>query len=280
MLQNVKNLLIGLTKEFGRSEASSALAYGLSMAKQSAAQATVQSASIKLRLYSTWTGKYATGLVSAENMHLHALAEEAARKAKAAAKAEGIECIVAAPHLTYQELLASFVALARMHDMSIIGADPDALGRDRGVIETLLTQSGRPLIIVPPACVEFNPKRIILAWDGSAKAARAANDALPLLRVAEVVQVVSVSGEKTLPDPISGASIATHLGYHGVPATMAWLAADQGDVAETIRKAAKSIEADMIVMGGFVHSRLRELVLGGVTQSLLRESQVPLFMSY
>lgn len=280
MLQNIKNVLIGLTSEFGPSEVSSALAYGLSMAKQATAHATVQSASIKIRLHSTWTSNYAVGLVNAENRRLHAAAEAAARSAESGARAEGIECTTAVPQLTYQELVASFVGLARVHDMTILDADLDALSLDRGIMETLLTQSGRPLVIVPAGYEAFACKRIILAWDGSAKAARAANDALPFLRAADVVQVVSVSGEKELPAPINNANIASHLVHHGVSAVMVGLVAEHGDVAETMRIAATNNGADMIVMGGFVHSRLREMVLGGVTRSLLRNAPVPLLMSY
>ena len=280
MLRDIKNVLIGLTSEFGPSEISSAWAYGLSMAKQAGAHATIQSASLKLRLHSTWMTTNVAGLVSAENRRLRTVAVTAARRAEANAKAEGIECTTAVPHLTYQELLTSFVRLARVHDLTIVDADADILSLDRGLIETLLTQSGRPLIIVPENHEVFKSERIILAWDGSAKAARAANDALSLLRAAELVQVISVTGEKELPDLTKSADMITHLAYHGVPAVSVCLPADGGDVAETIRTAAKNGRADMIVMGGFVHSRLRELVLGGVTQSLLRQSPTPLFMSY
>jgi nucleotide-binding universal stress UspA family protein len=280
MLRDIKNVLIGLTSEFGPSEISSAWAYGLSMAKQAGAHATIQSSSIKLRLHSTWMTTNVAGLVRAENRHLHTVAVTAARRAEANAKAEGIECTTAVPHLTYQELLTSFVRLARVHDLTIVDADADILSLDRGLIETLLTQSGRPLVIVPENHEVFKCERIILAWDGSAKAVRAANDALSLLRDAEVVQVLSVTGEKELPDLTKSADMVTHLALHGVRAVSVFLPADRGDVAETIRTAAKNGGADMIVMGGFVHSRLREMVLGGVTQSLLRQSPIPLFMSY
>ena len=77
-----------------------------------------------------------------------------------------------------------------------------------------------------------------------------------------------------------GADIAPHLTRHGVRVTVHCVASASGNVANALRDAAERFEVDMIVMGGFVHSRLREMVLGGVTQSLMRESSVPLFMSY
>jgi nucleotide-binding universal stress UspA family protein len=103
---------------------------------------------------------------------------------------------------------------------------------------------------------------------------------LPFLRAAEVVEVVAVMGEKDLPTTVTGADIAPHLTRHGVNVTVRTLPALNGDVAETLRNHATLTRADMIVMGGYVHSRLRELVFGGVTQSLLKQSPVALFLSY
>jgi nucleotide-binding universal stress UspA family protein len=280
VVQNIKSVLIGLTKEFGPDEVSSALGYGLSLAQQAGAHATVQAAAVKLVLTSAWMSRYAAGLVQAENRRLHALAEAAARSAQADAAAAGVICSVHTPQLSYRDLLASFTAQARLHDLTILDAEPEAINIDRGLIERLLTASGRPLIIVPPGREVFSGRRIILAWDGSASAARAASEALPFLRAAEAVEVVSVTGEKDLPDTITGADIAPHLARHGVVATVQSVAARNGDVAQTLRDAAELFGADMIVMGGFVHSRLREMVFGGVTQSLLRDGRVPLFMSY
>jgi nucleotide-binding universal stress UspA family protein len=220
------------------------------------------------------------GIVQEENQRLRALAEEVARCALGDAGAAGVVCTTAASHLSYPELLTVFRAQARLHDLTVIDAEPEALTPDRGLIEALLIDSGRPLLIVPPGQEEFRARHIILAWDGSGRAARAAADALPLLRTAETVEVVAVSGEKDLADTVTGSDIAPHLSRHGVHVEVRPLPALNGDVAETLRNHATLTHADMIVMGGYVHSRLRELVFGGVTQSLLKQSTVPLFMSY
>jgi nucleotide-binding universal stress UspA family protein len=280
MIQNIKSILIALTKESGQDEISSALGYGLSLAQQAGAHATVQAASVKLVLPSAWTSNIASGLVRAENERLHALAEMVARSARADAAAAGVICSTETPHLGYRELLALFTQQAHLHDFTILDAEPEAIHLDRGLIETLLTESGRPLLIVPPGRNAFRCRRIILAWDGSAKAARAAGDALPFMRAAEAVEVISVTGEKDLRDTIPAVDIAPHLARHGAQVTVHSVAAANGNVADALRDAAERFEADMIVMGGFVHSRLREMVLGGVTQSLLRENPVPLFMSH
>ena len=280
MIQSIKSVLIGLTKEFGPEEVSSALSYGLSLAKRAGAHATIQAASVKLTLSNTWVSSFSAGLLEAENKRLHTLAEAVAQSARAEAAASGVDCATYAPHLRYPDLLDSFTDLARVHDLAIMDAEPEAIHVDRGLMEALLMKSGRPLLVVPQGCETFSARRVVLAWDGSARAARAAHDALPFLRAAEAVEVLSVVGEKSLPGSVAGADIARHLTRHDVPATANSVEALDGDVAETLRNAAKKGGADMIVMGGYVHSRLREMVFGGVTQSLLRESPVPLFMSY
>jgi nucleotide-binding universal stress UspA family protein len=280
MIQGIRSVLIGLTKEFGPDEASSALGYGLSLAQQVGAHATVQAASIKLMLTSAWVSDFAAGLVRAENQRLHALAEAVARNAQADAAASGVVCTTEAPQLDYPDLLAVFSDQARVHDLAILDAEPDAVAIDRGLIESLLINSGRPLVVVPPGCDAFSGERIVVAWDGSARAARAAGDALPFLRGAEAVEIVSVTGEKSLPEAVTGADLARHLSRHGVQVTVTCVGARDGDVAEALRVATSDFGANLLVMGGYVHSRLRELVFGGVTQSLLKSSPVPLFMSY
>ncbi|HEU6441419.1 MAG TPA: universal stress protein [Microvirga sp.] len=280
MVRNIKDVLIGLTKESGPDEISSALGYGLTLAQQAGAHVTVQAISVKLQLTNQWIADFAAGLVQAENQRLHSLAEAAARAAQADAASAGVACSTVSRHLSYPELVVAFRTQARLHDLTIVDAEPEALVPDRGLIEALLMGSGRPLLVVPPEWDTFRARRILFAWDGSARAARAAADALPFLQAAEAVEVVAVTGEKNLPDAVTGADIAPHLARHGVDVKVQPLPALNGDAAETLRNHASLTRADMIVMGGYVHSRLREMVFGGVTQSLLRQSPVPLFMAY
>ncbi|MBQ0822841.1 universal stress protein [Microvirga sp. HBU67558] len=280
MLQNIHSILIGLTEESDPEEASSALAYGLSLAREAEAHVTVQAASLKLVLTHAFVSRIAAGLVAAENRRLDALAHAVADTARQEATTSGLACTTEAPQLAYPDLVRNFAALARRHDLTVLDAEPVALAVDRGLIEAVLTDSGRPLIVVPPGREAFAGTRIVVAWDGSAKAARALNDALPFLREAEQVELASVTGEKELENTVPGAEIAPHLARHGVHATVLDLPVVDGDVAETLRNHATLTRADMIVMGAFVHSRLRQMVLGGTTQSLLKSCPVPLFLSY
>ena len=219
-------------------------------------------------------------LVGAANDRLRQLAREAVEAARSEAAAVGVAATVHTPHLRLPDLLASFISLAHVHDLAVIDAEPEAIHPDRDLIQALLVESGRPLLVVPPSWEEFRARRVIVAWDGSGRASRAAHDALPFLRAAEAVRVVAVTGEKALPTSADGSDIAPHLARHGVPVAASQAVAPDGDVAQALRGEAERHGADMIVMGGYVHSRLRELVFGGVTQSLLRSSPVPLLLSH
>src|SRR5919112_5091075 len=211
MLQPIHSILIGVTEEGDAEERSSALAYGFSLAREAGAHVTVQAASLKLVLTHAFISSIVEGLVAAENRRLDVLANAVVDSSRQAATASGLACTTQAPQLAYPDLIRSFTALARTHDLTILDSEPISLAVDRGLIEAVLMDSGRPLIVVPPGQEAFSGDRIIVAWDGSAKAARALNDALPLLRAATQVELVSVTGEKDLAHTVPGAEIAPHL---------------------------------------------------------------------
>jgi nucleotide-binding universal stress UspA family protein len=279
MLQGIKSVLVGVTEE-GKDEPSSALAYGLSLALQAEAHVTVHAAALKIVLHHAFVSSYAAGLAKAENRRIHALADAVSERTRSEADATGVVSTVEHPQLAFSDLRAAFLAQARVNDVCILDAEPSAIDIDRGLIEAVLFESGRPLLIVPPGRVAFAARRILVAWDGSLPSARALGDALPLLRAADAVELVSVVGEKDLSQLVPGADAAPYLARHGVNVTVTALTAENGDVAETLRQSASETAADLIVMGAYKHSRLREWVLGGVTQSLLKASPVPLFMSH
>lgn len=279
MLESIKSILVGLTEQGEQGEAASALGYALSLARDAGAHATIQAASLKLVLTGAFVSDFAAELVAAENVRLQDLAAAAAERGRGAGAFEGVTSTSLTSQLSYPDLLRTFTEQARVHDLTVLDAEPVALAVDRGLIEHLLLESGRPLLVIPPGRESFTAKRVLVAWDGSAKAARAVHDALPFLRAADEVEVISVTGEKRIPDGVPGADIAPHLSRHGVRVTVVNMPVERSDVAQTLRNRATLFGADMIVMGAFVHSRLRQMVFGGVTQSLLKSCPVPLFMS-
>lgn len=168
---------------------------------------------------------------------------------------------------------------ARAHDLTIV---PYYGHRETmTVAEGLAFESGRPVLLLPkPVQPEAKIERIALAWDGSRVAARAVADAMPLLSQASTVAVVQVSGEKELPSSASLADITRHLSLHGIAATPIQVPVDGGDTAATLQGFCERDGYDLLVMGAFGHSRVRQFVLGGVTRSVLSEPRLPILISH
>lgn len=279
MLQNIKSVLIGMTEE-GIDEPSAALGYGLSLAQKAGAHATIQAASLKVVLGNTFVGNVAAGLVAAHNHRLRELAKAVAERAQGDATAAGVAASVETPQLTYGQMVDTFVAQARVHDISVLDAESATVTADRGLIEALLFESGRPLLVVPAGFDTFRHERILVAWDASARATRAVNDAMAMLKAASAVEVLAIGTEKELKHEVPGAELAPHLARHGVNVTVKNLVVGSDGIAGTLREQASLMDADLLVMGAFNHSRMREWVLGGVTESVLADCKVPLLMSY
>lgn len=145
--------------------------------------------------------------------------------------------------------------------------------------DPLLFQAGRPLIVVPHAGeFHYPPGNVVVAWNTSAPSARALHDALPLLRSAEQVLVVNVG--KTHRATLADGSLARHLTQHGLQAEIRNIDAADSDAHEVVLSVAAETGSGLIVMGGYGHTRFRELVLGGMTRALLESMTVPVLMSH
>ena len=172
--------------------------------------------------------------------------------------------------------------IGRRFDM-IVGGQPD---RDAGVPdeiidEGVLFESGRPVIFVPyifKGAAKLD--RVMVCWDGSRAAARAVADSLPLLGKAKQVEIVIVATGRPKSDEIPGADLGQHLARHGLKVDVKRITSPDIDVPSTILSYAADSSADLIVMGGYGHSRLREFVLGGATRGLLESMTVPPLMSH
>jgi nucleotide-binding universal stress UspA family protein len=172
---------------------------------------------------------------------------------------------------------------ARYADLAVVGqSDPESPAFASGVVEAALLSSGRPVLVVPYIGAKSLGQRVLVAWNGAREAARAVNDALPLLAAAQMVTVLSINpargigGEGDLP----AADIALHLARHGVKAEAAYTTAEDVGIGDTILSRAADSGADLIVMGGYGHSRAHEFVLGGATRTLLRHMTVPVLLSH
>jgi len=145
-------------------------------------------------------------------------------------------------------------------------------------VEYALLNAGRPVLLVRPGAKLALPGHVLIAWDGSRPAARAVSDALPLLALASAVTIMVVSEAEAAPDTVAGERLAAWLSTHGVRAT---LRVEQGgSPGEVLLRAVQALPADLLVAGGYGRNRLRELVLGGTTRTLVRSVPVPLLMSH
>lgn len=148
--------------------------------------------------------------------------------------------------------------------------------------DTLALGAGRPVIVVPNFGRYERPSRTIaIAWNGRREAARAVSDALPLLKIAENVAILTVRDGKPLPEGhLPDTEIAAALARHGVKVDLADVIATEYTIGEEIRVRAIDRGADLIVMGCYGHSRMREFALGGVTRHMLREMTIPILFSH
>jgi nucleotide-binding universal stress UspA family protein len=174
-----------------------------------------------------------------------------------------------------------FGSIARRFDLAVVGQAQ----REHGAAEDLLVEaalfdSGGPLLVVPYIQRSgLKLDRVVVCWDGGRTAARAIADAMPLLQRAKAVDLVIVTEERKQ-EEIAGADMVRHLGRHGIHATAKHTARGEISVENVILSYAADAGADFLVMGGYGHSRMRELVLGGVTRGILASVTLPVLMSH
>ena len=170
---------------------------------------------------------------------------------------------------------------ARYTDLTIVG-QPDLAAH--GVDDTALTEaafmdSGHPALVIPRAGIAvLPPRRALIAWDGSREAARAASDAIPLLRFAENVLILVVE-LRDAGDQLES-KLAAHLLRHEVKAEVRQIASGGAGIANVLLGQARDEAADLLVMGGYGHSRLREMFVGGTTRDILEHMTVPVLFSH
>jgi nucleotide-binding universal stress UspA family protein len=256
-------------------------------------------------------GAYALGLAGAFEAHLEALvlqldvitpkgvygrriaAEERARigrrneevvvaadALRAAAQEQGVNASVITDRSHIHSTPEIAVDHARLADIAVAGVCDDGLLNERMVAEALIFQSGRPVIIVPDGHrTGFRAERVVVAWDFGKVAARALSDALPFLRRASEVTLVSFGDDKDFASSLSPEDVTAALRRRDVEATFRQMARGSRDIGDAINAVATESRADLLVMGGFGHSRFRDFVLGGATRTILAEPRLPTLIS-
>ena len=175
-----------------------------------------------------------------------------------------------------------FSHVARRFDLSIVGqSQPEGMVMSDLVLETALFESGRPVLAVPYIQKGgLKLDRVMACWDGGRTASRAIGDAMPLLTRAKAVELTTFSGERGKRDELPGVDMGQHLARHKVNVTVNRVPLGDVDIADAILSHAADTSADLIVMGGYGHSRLREFILGGATRGILQSMTVPVLLSH
>src|SRR5690606_18538496 len=168
-------------------------------------------------------------------------------------------------------------------DLTVVGQpNPDRPGSQNVFLEAALFESGRAVLVVPyiqtkPAA--FN--RVMVAWDGGRAATRAISEARPLLAKAKQVEVLVVETGKPDPMQVLGADLARHLARHQLKVDLRnVVVSSKQDIDSTILNEVTNSDIDLVVMGGYGHSRLREFVLGGVTRGIIESMTAPVLMAH
>jgi nucleotide-binding universal stress UspA family protein len=176
------------------------------------------------------------------------------------------------------------IAHGRCADLFILGQrNPSGSGFGEALVSNVLLSSGRPILVVPhvgaPAGVGDN---VLVGWDGGREAARAIGDALPLLARARNVAIIARDdgAESDVDDRLADTRLRTWLRSHDIAADVARHEAVDIGTGEWLLSSAADLQSDLLVLGGYGHARTRELVLGGVTRTVLRSMTVPVFMAH
>ena len=176
---------------------------------------------------------------------------------------------------------------ARYADLAIVGQSDAAiedLGEDRRhLADHLVLDAGTPVLVIPfVGCAPLFGKRILIAWNASREARRAIGDAMPFIERAQTVKVLAINprdGRGGHGD-VAGADICLHLARHGVEAVCESVRAPDVSVGGMLLSRAADDGADLLVMGAYGRSRLRELVLGGATRHILYHMTIPVLLSH
>jgi nucleotide-binding universal stress UspA family protein len=180
--------------------------------------------------------------------------------------------------------LSSEVGVHAYYADLVLIARPESPGQAAGppgLAESLVLSSGRPIIVFPPRGRVSQVRRILVAWNATRESIRAVADAMPLLAKADAVEVLVADHQRRAEEhgQEPGADIARHLARHGAHVEVRRLSSEGKDVGSLLLSQAAAFRADLLVMGAYGHSHLREWMFGGVTRTVLYEAGLPVLMS-
>lgn len=218
-------------------------------------------------------------IVDQVNDERYGRAQEVTSKLISSGALSGVAVDARAIQEPYAVARAELIDSSRASDIVILSQSKGVLSFEAGLVEGVLFGAGRPVLVVPTdwerAC-RF--ERIVVAWDGGARSARAVGDALPLLERADEVEVVCVveEGKRSVP----GADLSEHLARHCRNVRLTDLPIRHEGAGWTLRDHVDDVKPDLLVMGAYAHARVLQFAIGGVTSLMLKCASVPVLYSY
>ncbi|MGE9296146.1 MAG: universal stress protein [Puniceicoccales bacterium] len=216
----------------------------------------------------------------ARNQALKA-AQDAGKTFNDMARMAGVKAEVRTAEMITGGSAEAVLAHCRLTDLVVVGQEnPDEPEPMREMlIESILFESGVPVLVVPYIGGTLPLKNVMVAWDGSPTASRAVHAAMPMLQMADKVTVMIVeNGRRAHGEP--GTDIATYLARHGLDVTIDVVPRPSGGVADAILNYVSDRSIDLVAMGGYGHSRMREFLFGGATREILGSMTVPVLMAH
>ena len=258
-----------------------------SVAFATAVDAKISAIAFEIKFQMPWSPFYKAfpeipALATSEEKKSRENAESLLAAFKDSAKKAGVFQETLVEHCQISEVPETLVGHARLRDLTIVPV-PEGDQLQHWYAESVIFGSGRPVLILPHASkksVGFELGRVVVAWDFSQPAARAVADALPILEKAKRVELLTVTNEKVLPSKRSPADLAKNLAYHGVDVTIETVDALEEEIGDVLESYADIHKTDLLVMGAYGHSRVREFILGGATKSMLSRPPIPILLSH
>lgn len=255
--------------------------YAVSFTKGMGASIDATIPEVDVKVPSSWfAGKMMAGIAKDVEDMISAKRAELETYLKQHCEAAGVTLKTSAVSVDWPAGASSLSASGRTSDICLLGL-PRSAPADLAEIEPWLFATGRPCLLCPDTRTEaFSLDTVAVAWDMSRSAARAVGDALPLLKGAKSVLILVGLGEKAISSDHPAASLVNYLAAHEISAAVDEFDVTGKKIGDALLERAGSHKADLLVMGAFGHSRLREFVLGGATRRMLDTSDMPLFMSH
>jgi nucleotide-binding universal stress UspA family protein len=225
-------------------------------------------------------GTAVAAIYDIERERAQARAEAALSIVEAKAQRSSFQCRCLPMTATPFEAASTIGALARLYDLTVVlQPEAEVASYDNTLPQEILFEAGGPVLFIPYTFKgPLRMSNIGIAWDGSRLAARAMRDAMPFLRNAENVTLITVND--TAHRETSAQALQAHLTHQGLRVTVSRSFAAPADIQPMLLSIAADTGLDLIVMGGYGHSRLKERILGGVTRGMLESMTVPTLMSH